>query len=119
MYLAGFFSFACPYAVDADENDWFDKGVFMNFSVISLFLFTIKPKFDAVILLHRRHWAKHSKTLTNRSQCYSDYKSSTTLKEIEGIDPKGSFIFASMLFSGSMSDNENYWQYPWEGWSFG
>lgn len=28
-----------------------------------------------------------------------------------GIDPKTSIIFASMLFSGSMSDNEDYWQY--------
>lgn len=28
-----------------------------------------------------------------------------------GIDPKTSIIFASMLFSGSMSDNKDYWQY--------
>lgn len=47
-------------------------------------------------------------SLTKQSQCYSDYKSSTPLKEIVGIDPKGSIIFSSMLFSGSMSDNENY-----------
>lgn len=51
---------------------------------------------------------QRSSSLTKQSQCYSDYKSSTTLKEIEGIDPKGSIIFAPMLFSGSMSDNENF-----------
>lgn len=50
-------------------------------------------------------------SLTKQSQCYSDYKSSTTLKEIVGIDPKTLIMFASMLFSGSVSDNEDYWQY--------
>jgi len=33
-------------------------------------------------------------------------KSCTTLKGLVGIDPRGSIIFASMLFSGAISDNE-------------
>ncbi|KAL3852059.1 hypothetical protein ACJMK2_015748 [Sinanodonta woodiana] len=44
--------------------------------------------------------------LRSQSQCYSDYKSATTLKGLVGIDPRGSFIFISMLFSGSISDKE-------------
>ncbi|XP_033730606.1 uncharacterized protein LOC117320019 [Pecten maximus] len=42
--------------------------------------------------------------LNRQSQCYSDYKSCTTLKALVGVDPRGSVIFASMLFSGSISD---------------
>ena len=45
-------------------------------------------------------------SLKNQSQFYSDYKSSTTLKGLVATDPKGSFIFISMLFSGSISDKE-------------
>jgi hypothetical protein len=45
-------------------------------------------------------------SLRSQSQCYSDYKSATTLKGLVGIDPRGSFIFISMLFSGSVSDKE-------------
>ena len=45
-------------------------------------------------------------SLRSQSQCYSDYKSATTLKGIVGIDPKGSFIFISTLFAGSISDKE-------------
>ncbi|XP_061190344.1 uncharacterized protein LOC133198236 [Saccostrea echinata] len=48
---------------------------------------------------------RHS-SLSKQSQCYSDYKSSTTLKGLVGIDPRGSIIFASMLFTGSVSDND-------------
>lgn len=42
--------------------------------------------------------------LNRQSQCYSDYKSCTTLKGLVGVDPRGSVMFASMLFSGSISD---------------
>lgn len=45
-------------------------------------------------------------SMTRQSQCYSDYKSCNTLKGLVGIDPRGSIIFASMLFSGSISDKE-------------
>ncbi|XP_056022311.1 uncharacterized protein LOC125649759 [Ostrea edulis] len=45
-------------------------------------------------------------SLTKQSQFYSDYKFSTNLKGLVGIDPRGSIIFASMLFSGSISDND-------------
>lgn len=45
-------------------------------------------------------------SLTKQSQFYSDYKSCTTLKGLVGVDPRGSIIFASMLFSGSISDND-------------
>ena len=44
--------------------------------------------------------------LNVQSQCYSDYKSCTTMKGLVGVDPRGSVIFASMLFSGSISDKE-------------
>lgn len=43
-------------------------------------------------------------SLRSQSQCYSDYKSATTLKGLVGIDPRGSFTFISMLFSGCISD---------------
>lgn len=43
-------------------------------------------------------------SLRTQSQCYSDYKSATTLKGLVGVDPRGSFTFISMLFSGSISD---------------
>lgn len=45
-------------------------------------------------------------SLKSQSQCYSDYKSATTLKALVGVDPRGSFTFISMLFSGSISDKE-------------
>lgn len=45
-------------------------------------------------------------SLTRQSQCYSAYKSCTTLKGLVGIDPRGSIIFSSMLFTGNISDNE-------------
>jgi hypothetical protein len=35
-----------------------------------------------------------------------DYKSTTTLKSLVVTDPRGSVIFVSDLFSGSISDNE-------------
>lgn len=43
-------------------------------------------------------------SLHRQSQCYSDYKSSTTLKGLVGVNPRGSVIFSSMLFTGSISD---------------
>jgi uncharacterized coiled-coil protein SlyX len=39
-----------------------------------------------------------------QSQLYSDYKSSTTLKGLIACDPSGSLLFASELFTGSISD---------------
>ena len=44
--------------------------------------------------------------LRSQSQFYSDYKSCTTLKALVGVDPRGSFTFISMLFTGGTSDNE-------------
>ena len=41
-----------------------------------------------------------------QSQCYSDYKSSTTLKSLVAVDPMGALMFVSALFSGSISDIE-------------
>ena len=45
-------------------------------------------------------------SLKAQSQCFSDYKSSTTLKSLVCIDPRGSIMFVSSLFSGSISDND-------------
>jgi hypothetical protein len=45
-------------------------------------------------------------SLRSQSQCYSDYKSCTSLKGLVGVDPRGSFTFISMLFTGGTSDNE-------------
>lgn len=39
-----------------------------------------------------------------QSQLYSDYKSSTTLKALVACDPRGSLLFTSELFTGSISD---------------
>lgn len=44
--------------------------------------------------------------LSIQSQCYSDYKSCTTLKCLLGCDPNGSLLFVSSLYTGSISDNE-------------
>ncbi len=45
-------------------------------------------------------------SLKVQSQTYSDYKSTNTLKSLVAVDPRGSVIFSSMLFSGSISDKE-------------
>lgn len=45
-------------------------------------------------------------SLKSQSQTYSDYKSTNTLKALVACDPRGSVLFSSMLFSGSMSDKE-------------
>lgn len=45
-------------------------------------------------------------SLPSQSQLYSDYKSTTTLKALIAINPRGSFMFTSALFSGSISDKE-------------
>ena len=42
--------------------------------------------------------------LKRQSQCYSAYKSHTTMKALVGVDPRGAVIFMSSLFSGSISD---------------
>ncbi|KAK0151008.1 hypothetical protein N1851_007884 [Merluccius polli] len=45
-------------------------------------------------------------SMTRQSQCYSDYKSCNTLKGLVGIEPRGGVTFASMLFSGGISDKD-------------
>lgn len=45
-------------------------------------------------------------SMRQQSQLYSDYKSTNTLKGLVVCDPRGSIIFVSDLFSGSISDNE-------------
>lgn len=43
-------------------------------------------------------------SLVLQSQSYSNYKSANTLKSLIACDPRGSVIFCSTLFTGSMSD---------------
>lgn len=45
-------------------------------------------------------------SLSAQSQLYSEYKSSTTLKALVVTDSRGSFMFSSPLFTGSISDKE-------------
>ena len=45
-------------------------------------------------------------SLKAQSQCFSDYKSCTTLKSLVVVDPLGSVMYVSKWFTGSMSDNE-------------
>lgn len=45
-------------------------------------------------------------SLKLQSQCYSSYKSCTTLKALVACDPIGSVLFISELFTGSMSDKQ-------------
>lgn len=45
-------------------------------------------------------------SLVLQSQSYSNYKSTNTLKSLVGVDPKGGFMFASQLYTGSISDKQ-------------
>jgi len=49
-------------------------------------------------------------SLKVQSQCFSDYKSATTLKSLVACDSLGSVMFASKLFTGSISDKEVFVQ---------
>ena len=49
-------------------------------------------------------------SLKVQSQTYSDYKSSNTLKGLVAVDPRGSVLYTSMLYSGSVSDKELFEQ---------
>ena len=41
------------------------------------------------------------------SQYYSEYKSNPTMKSLVILDPRGSFMLVSPLFSRSISDKDN------------
>lgn len=45
-------------------------------------------------------------SLVRQSQCYSTYKSNTTLKGLVAVDPNGGIIFVSQLWTGSVSDRK-------------
>lgn len=45
-------------------------------------------------------------SLLCQSQCYSEYKSANTLKSLVVCDPRGSILFVSDLYCGSISDND-------------
>ena len=45
-------------------------------------------------------------SLLLQSQCYSSYKSNTTLKGLIGVPPYGAISFVSSLYSGCISDKE-------------
>ncbi|KAJ8303763.1 hypothetical protein KUTeg_018686 [Tegillarca granosa] len=58
---------------------------------------------DTIVILDG---TERPSSLTSQSQFYSDYKSSTTLKGLVGVDTRGSVVFVSTLFSGFISDKE-------------
>ena len=45
-------------------------------------------------------------SLSLQSQCYSSYKSHTTMKGLLAVVPNGAIIFISKLFTGSISDRQ-------------
>ena len=45
-------------------------------------------------------------SLSLQSQCYSSYKSHTTMKGLLAVAPNGAIIFISELFTGSISDRK-------------
>ncbi len=47
-------------------------------------------------------------SLMLKSQTYSNYKSTNTLKGLVGISPSGNITFLSQLYSGSISDCEHF-----------
>ena len=49
-------------------------------------------------------------SLLLQSQTYSNYKSTNTLKSLIACDPRGSIMFASTLYTGSISDQEIFKQ---------
>ncbi|XP_061177647.1 uncharacterized protein LOC133186406 isoform X2 [Saccostrea echinata] len=53
-------------------------------------------------------------SLKAQSQTYSDYKSCNTMKGLVVCDPRGSVTFASMLFSGGISDKDIFVQSKFE-----
>lgn len=53
-------------------------------------------------------------SLKAQSQTYSDYKSCNTMTGLVACDPRGSVIFASMLFSGGISDKDIFVQSKFE-----
>lgn len=63
-----------------------------------------KSHLSVTTILERKNLKGLFKFYTGLSQCYSDYKSSTTLKCLIGCDPNGSITFVSELFTGAISD---------------
>lgn len=49
-------------------------------------------------------------SLLVQSQTYSNYKSTNTLKSLIACDPRGSIMFTSTLYTGSISDHELFRQ---------
>ncbi|CAG2248260.1 unnamed protein product [Mytilus edulis] len=49
-------------------------------------------------------------SLHAQSQSYSNYKSTNTLKALVAVDPRGSLLFTSCLFSGAISDKDIFEQ---------
>ena len=45
-------------------------------------------------------------SLSLQSQCYSSYKSHTTMKGLLAVAPNGAIIFISELFTGSINDRQ-------------
>ncbi|VDI46991.1 Hypothetical predicted protein [Mytilus galloprovincialis] len=49
-------------------------------------------------------------SLHAQSQSYSNNKSTNTLKDLVAVDPRGSLLFTSCLFSGAISDKDIFEQ---------
>jgi hypothetical protein len=113
---------ACRFAVSAQSageifSDWINH-MYLNFGslgiwshrdvVISNMPEQFKREFGTTLAIIdcTELPTQTPNALTVQSQCYSDYKSTTTLKCLIGCDPNGSLLFVSSLFTGSISDNK-------------
>lgn len=69
---------------------------------------TFKPKYNdtRIIIDCTEIKVEMASSLVLKSQTYSNYKSTNTLKGLVGIAPNGNITFLSQLYTGSISDRE-------------
>lgn len=81
---------------------WPNRNVLVNKASTA-----IREKFPNIIGsidCNTEFYIQRPSSLKKQSQCYSNYKGATTLKSLIMIDPSGTIIYASPLFTGTVSD---------------